>query len=144
MPRRIAFVSDPVFQPSWWQRFWASTPQLGFASAALLAAAITTHGFVSKSSMPPPQPIAQQATAPALTQADVDQAVDQAIAKAVSIVEKRQQAATEERIRIALSEAEKRHATDRQLLAVRFEENLNYMRKQMNQMYVANARLAVE
>ena len=29
-PRRIAFVSDPVFEPSWWQRFWQSGPRLGF------------------------------------------------------------------------------------------------------------------
>ena len=29
MPRRIAFVSDPVFEPRWWQRLWQSGPKLG-------------------------------------------------------------------------------------------------------------------
>jgi anti-sigma factor RsiW len=140
LPRRIAFVSDPVFQPSWWQRFLSSGPQLGFASAAMIAAAITIHGFAAKPSAAP-APVAAVAPAPvSLTQADVDRA----IAKAVAAVEQRQKAVTEERIRVALSEAEKRHTTDRQLQAVRFEENLNFMRKQMNQMYVSNARLAVE
>ena len=35
VPRRIAFVSDKVFEPSWLQRFWQSGARLGFASAAL-------------------------------------------------------------------------------------------------------------
>ena len=43
MPRRIAFVSDKVFETTWWQRFFASGAQLGFASAVLLAAAIAGH-----------------------------------------------------------------------------------------------------
>jgi Putative zinc-finger len=47
-PRRIAFVSDPVIEPAWWERFWASGPKLGFASAALLAAAVITHGFLAR------------------------------------------------------------------------------------------------
>jgi len=42
-PRRIAFVSDKVFEPNWWQRFWASGPRVGFAAAALLSAAILIH-----------------------------------------------------------------------------------------------------
>jgi anti-sigma factor RsiW len=45
IPRRIAFVSDRVFEPRWWQTMWRSGPAMGFASAALLAAAILAHGF---------------------------------------------------------------------------------------------------
>src|SRR3954447_24376931 len=45
-PRRIAFASDNVFEPSWWQRLWSSGPQLGFAGAALLALAIFAHGLL--------------------------------------------------------------------------------------------------
>jgi len=45
IPRRIAFVSDRVFEPRWWQTIWYSGPVMGFASAALLAAAILVHGF---------------------------------------------------------------------------------------------------
>jgi anti-sigma factor RsiW len=40
IPRRIAFVSDKVFEPRWWQRVFHPT----FAAAALLAAAILIHG----------------------------------------------------------------------------------------------------
>jgi hypothetical protein len=52
IPRRIAFVSDPVFELSWWQRFWRSGPQLGFASAAMLAAAILVHGWTVQGKAP--------------------------------------------------------------------------------------------
>ncbi len=42
MPRRIAFVSDKVFEPRWWQRVFNPT----FAAGALVAAAILIHGFM--------------------------------------------------------------------------------------------------
>jgi anti-sigma factor RsiW len=45
IPRRIAFVSDQVFEPRWWQTIWHSGPVMCFASAALLAVAILAHGF---------------------------------------------------------------------------------------------------
>jgi anti-sigma factor RsiW len=40
IPRRIAFVSDKVFEPRWWQRMFTPT----FAAGALVAAAILIHG----------------------------------------------------------------------------------------------------
>jgi anti-sigma factor RsiW len=48
IPRRIAFVSDRVFEPRWWQTIWRSGPVMGFASAVLLAAAILVHGFEAR------------------------------------------------------------------------------------------------
>lgn len=42
IPRRIAFVSDKVFEPRWWQRVFSPT----FAAGALVATAILIHGFV--------------------------------------------------------------------------------------------------
>jgi anti-sigma factor RsiW len=52
VPRRIAFVSDRVFEPRWWQTMWRSGPAMGFASAALLAAAILVHGFEARPVVP--------------------------------------------------------------------------------------------
>lgn len=63
MPRRIAFVSDKVFEPRWWQRVFNPT----FAAGALVAAAILIHGFIGTS----------------------QKQVDVAVAKAVSQVEAR-------------------------------------------------------
>jgi len=48
IPRRIAFVSDRVFEPRWWQTMWRSGPAMGFASAVLLAGAILVHGFEAR------------------------------------------------------------------------------------------------
>src|ERR1700733_11361415 len=42
VPRRIAFVSDKVFEPRWWQRMWNPT----FAAGCMVAGAILIHGFV--------------------------------------------------------------------------------------------------
>lgn len=66
MPRRIAFVSDKVFEPRWWQRVFSPT----FAAGALVAAAILIHGAM------------------ATGRTNQDQ-VDAAVAKAISQVEAR-------------------------------------------------------
>jgi anti-sigma factor RsiW len=66
MPRRIAFVSDKVFEPRWYQRLWSPT----FAGAMVLAAAILVHGFVRPSA------------AGSVDQAQIDAAVTKAVAQA--------------------------------------------------------------
>jgi anti-sigma factor RsiW len=67
VPRRIAFVSDKVFEPRWWQRIW--TPS--FAAGCLVAAAILIHAFVQ-----PPG-------------ASLDRKIETAVAKAVADTEQR-------------------------------------------------------
>jgi anti-sigma factor RsiW len=49
MPRRIAFVSDPVFErrPSLWQRLMG--PAWAYGCAAMLSCAILAHGFLARS-----------------------------------------------------------------------------------------------
>jgi anti-sigma factor RsiW len=44
VPRRIAFVSDKVFEPRWWQTFLRPS----FAAACVIAAAILAHGFMMR------------------------------------------------------------------------------------------------
>src|SRR5580704_466663 len=46
IPQRIAFVSDRVFEPSAWRRFWNSGARLGFASACVLAAALLVSSWM--------------------------------------------------------------------------------------------------
>ena len=69
VPRRIAFVSDKVFEPRWWQRLWSPT----FAAAMVIAAAILVHAF------------ARPGTDPAAIEAQVNSAVT----KAVAVIEAR-------------------------------------------------------
>jgi anti-sigma factor RsiW len=66
VPRRIAFVSDKVFEPRWWDAFLKPS----FAAALVLAAAIVMHGYL----MRPP------AVDSAAIQAQVNQAVTRAVA----------------------------------------------------------------
>ena len=87
LPRRIAFVSDKVFEPKWWQVWLNSGPRLGFASAALLAGAIVFHGFAQ------PQPVM---TAPVFDQARFEQRISEEVSRALPV---------------ALEQAEKRHRT---------------------------------
>jgi hypothetical protein len=107
MPRRIAFVSDPVFEPKWWQRWLSAGPQLGFASAALVAGAIVFHAVH--------QPIPVAAPAPASV-AQFDQAAfEQRIAEGVARA-----------LPAALEQAEARHRT--QLASVMREAESKYQR----------------
>jgi anti-sigma factor RsiW len=89
VPQRIAFVSDKVFEPRWWQTMWRSGPAMGFASALMLAAAILVHAYAR-----PVQPatIATVDTAQMeqRIQREVSARVDAAVAKAVSQTEARQ------------------------------------------------------
>jgi anti-sigma factor RsiW len=47
VPRRIAFVSDKVFEPRWWRKIWSPS----FAAGCVVAAAILVHAFVQPVSM---------------------------------------------------------------------------------------------
>src|SRR5271154_3724474 len=73
MPRRIAFVSDKVFEPKWYQRLWSPT----FAGALVVAAAILVHGFGRASG--------------SVDQAQIQAQVDRAVTKAVAQVEAKNQ-----------------------------------------------------
>ena len=68
IPRRIAFVSDKVFEPRWWQRIFNPN----FAAACVIAGAILVHAF------------ARPGPSEALVQARVDAVVGAAVNKAVA------------------------------------------------------------
>jgi hypothetical protein len=66
IPRRIAFVSDKVFEPRWWQRVFSPN----FAAACVIAAAILVHAYARPSGPDP-----------ATVQAQVNAAVNLAVAQ---------------------------------------------------------------
>lgn len=70
IPRRIAFVSDKVFEPRWWQRKFSPS----FAAACVVAAAILVHAFVVR-------------TPAAADPAAIQSRIDVAVAKAVAVNE---------------------------------------------------------
>ena len=91
IPRRIAFVSDQIFEPSlwrrWWSGFWNTPARLGFGSAALLSAALVVFALTRPVPVQPVRlsqvPAAQtvQTLSAAAIQARIDQAADRAVAE---------------------------------------------------------------
>jgi anti-sigma factor RsiW len=136
-PRRIAFVSDRVFEPRWWQTLWNSAPRLGFASASLLAAAILIHAFVLR-----PVPVAQRpilATVSheiidARVNAEVARRVDAAVRSAVAESEARQNAKSVQALNAMRQDLEFQRRADR----VAFEETMTLMQKRYNMVLVAS------
>jgi anti-sigma factor RsiW len=98
-PQRIAFVSDKIFEPRWFQRIWQSGPVMGFASAAVLAVAILAHAYAR-----PAAPPVNTAQMEQRIQQQVDGRVTAAVTKAVADVEQRQN----QRIAQAVATAEQR------------------------------------
>lgn len=139
MPRRIAFVSDKVFEPRWHQRLWSSAARLGFAAAAMLAFAIVVHGFVTR---PPSAPVAATVDTQAMERevsARVNAAVQSAVTKAVADSEARQRAQTVQLIKAL----EQRYELDQRATMAAFSEQTRIVQKQMNNMYVAANKLGV-
>jgi anti-sigma factor RsiW len=133
-PRRIAFVSDKIFAPGWWQRFWQSTPRLGFAAAAMLAAAILVHAFVRPAA---PAPAALDSAAlEARISAEVARRLEPAVAAAVAAAEARQA----QRAAQLVAETEQRLEFDRRADRVAFEETLSLLQKKFNVLYLASAQ----
>jgi hypothetical protein len=119
LPRRIAFVSDKVFEPRWWQVWLNSGPRMAFVSSSLVAAAILLHG------------VDRPAPAPVVDTAAIEARVQQAVAES----EARQAG----KIQAALAAAEKRFEFERQIDRVQIQETFDVMRKQMTPYLVARA-----
>ena len=134
IPRRIAFVSDPVFERPWWKRGWAAGPQWVFASALVLALAIVAHGRFQPSAAP--APAVDTAAIEQRLRAEFRQQLERAVREALAQAEVRQQQRLEEAVAAARREWEFQRKAD--LLAV--EENFNVLKKRMNvlQIYLAS------
>ena len=132
MPRRIAFVSDRVFEPKWWQVWLNSGPRMAFVSSVILALAIFAHGVSRPIQVAGPAPVIE-----ARVNEELANRLDEAVKKAVTEIEARQA----EKIQAAVTAAEKRFDFERQADRVQVEEAFNVMRKQMSHWYVASADL---
>jgi anti-sigma factor RsiW len=131
-PRRIAFVSDKVFEPRWWQKLWASGPRLGFAAAATLAVAIVIHAFA----MPRSVPVAAAPEFPmAAIEAELGKRVQSEVAKAVAASREQQMAQTLRVIDTRLKES--RSEQREQLLMIR--DYLERMEKR-NSVFLSRAK----
>ena len=131
-PQRIAFVSDKVFEPRWYQAIWRSGPVMGFASAAVLAAAILVHGFAGAASNAAPK--VDTAQIEQRIEKEVNARVEAAITKAVSDAEARQSG----EVAKVLEAAEKRYALQREADLAAAQQTISYYEKKMNRWLVAS------
>ena len=120
IPRRIAFVSDKVFEPKWWQVWLNSAPRMGFSAAALLAGAIVFHGFAQ------PKPVVM---APAIDQAQIERRIADEVARALPV---------------ALENAEKRHKMQLASAIKEADEKYQQMRREDQVAMAASYSLFVE
>lgn len=114
IPQRIAFVSDPIFEPSrgqrWWAAFWGSPARLGFAGAAMLSAALV-FSFANRPST----------SVSGMSAADVERRIQQAVAAS----ESRQSQKTTQLVHELVDRVDKER--DLRLLA---ESEADYAKKQ--------------
>ena len=135
LPRRIAFVSDKVFEPRWYQKVWNSGPKLGFAAAAMLSCAILVHA------LDPAAPLQMASTTPdnaqiqSMVQAEVDQRVAMEVKKVAVEFETRGEA----KLQRVIAEQRKQLDFDRRAEMVALEAHYTVLQKKLNQMYMANA-----
>lgn len=132
VPRRIAFVSDKVFERRWWRWLWESGPRLGFASAAMLAIAILAHALLRPAAVSPTA--VDAAVVEQRISAEVARRLQPLIEKAVADSEARQAGEIAKAVAAARQELEFQHKAD--LLAV--EENFSVLKKRMNVRYLAS------
>jgi len=134
LPRRIAFVSDRIFEPRGWRRWLESGPKLGFASAAMLAAAILVHAFVR------PAPVA---TPPAVDTVALEARIEGEVGARLATLVQNAMAEAQERqgqkTAALVKAAEERLNEQRQADLVFVGENLEYVRKKLGVFYAARS-----
>jgi hypothetical protein len=117
IPQRIAFVSDKVFEPAPWKR-WFTAAKFGFASAAVMAVALVAVVFHEQ---PRPMVAAAQTVSPEEMTRRIDSAVKQAVAQ---IREEDLQMT-----RTALEAAEKKHAEEHRALLAAVSESIDVLER---------------
>jgi anti-sigma factor RsiW len=134
LPRRIAFVSDKVFEPRWYQKLFLRP---SFAAAMVIGAAILVHAFVRPVGVPMTTAAQMDTRAiearvsaevTARLQSEMAAAVNVAVTKAVADTEKRE----DQRAAMLLSAAEKRYSDD-----------ADFLNKQVTRIYALNTGAGV-
>ena len=134
IPQRIAFVSDKVFEPRWYETIWRSGPAMGFASAVVLAAAILMHGYA--------RPAAASVVTPAIDTAQIEQRIEREVgARLEPVVQKAvSDAQTKQAAEFAkvLDASEARFESRRKADLATIQQAAEYYEKQMNRWLVAS------
>jgi anti-sigma factor RsiW len=121
VPRRIAFVSDQVFETRWFSGFWNSAARLGFASACVLAVGLAYASYRRPAELPT---VVQNSP---VSEAVVDAAVNKAVALAVD----KAHAEDIQLTKAALNAVDEKYAQKQRNLMVAMQESMDVVRKQL-------------
>ena len=141
LPRRIAFVSDKVFEPRWYEKLTQAFLRPSFAAAALIAAAILVHAFV--------RPVGAPTNAPSQVMAQVDtKAIEARVtAEITARLQSEMAAAVNTAVTKAVAETEKRDdQRTAQLLSAsdrRYSDAADFLNKQVTRIYALNTGAGV-
>jgi hypothetical protein len=117
IPQRIAFVSDPIFEPSplrrWFSGFWGSTARLAFASSAMLSASIL-YFAAARPAPAPDRTAAPTMAAVSPSPQEIQRQIQQAVSKVVAQLEARQVEANKQLV------ADFERRSDEQLRSIRW------------------------
>jgi len=142
VPQRIGFVSDKVFEPSLlrraWQSLWGSSPRLGFASAAMLSAALVIFAFFR-----PAAAVPAPSADPAKIEQQVSARVTAAVEKAVNESEARQAGKTSAMLAAAEQRFEQQRQSDRANME-NLAQSVVVLQKQVNVSKSLMARASLE
>jgi anti-sigma factor RsiW len=134
-PRPIRFAAEAVAKPGWWDWLWNSGPRLGFASAAMLSAALMVNAFVPRPLTPAPVPVAAVA-APTVTDQQVEQRVRAEVAARLGAELKPVMAQLDERLKSYEERTAKQRNADMRDVSLAFEA----VQKKLNTQYLSAAR----
>jgi hypothetical protein len=130
IPQRIAFVSDRVFEPSLFRRFWNA----GFASACVLAAALVVSAWHVSAVYRPGE------ARPAIQTASVSQEqIDAAVAKAVAQVRAQIEKTDAQMIQTAVQNSERKHDSEYRNQLAAIGENFMVLQKRLSLSYAGLA-----
>jgi anti-sigma factor RsiW len=123
IPQRIGFVSDRIFEPSpwrrWWTTFWGSAARLGFASAAMLSVALVVFSMNRPASALRPVQAAKT-----VSDAEIGQRIETAVQRAVAAIEVRYAQRTEQLVK----DIERRDQAERVNIQKAADLDIDYLR----------------
>ncbi len=135
IPRRLAFVSDPVFELPWWKRLWRMpAPAWGFAAACVLAAAIFAHA-----TMTPPPPVTARYD-PAAVEKAVQAELERQLPARLEAAVRTQIAPAMAQLETRLASFEQRVENDRRADLRDVTSAFELLQKRINNVYLASAQ----
>jgi|SRR5665213_4319878 len=137
LPRRIAFVSDKVFEPRWYQKVFLRP---SFAAAMVIAAAILVHAFVRPVGVP-------NTTARVYTQMDTRAIEARVTAQVTERLQSEMAMAVNAAVTKAVADTEKhddqRTASLLSATEQRYSDAADFLNKQVTRMYALNTGAGV-